>query len=56
MQTQTNKTIAVHVIEDISQRNIIRKRRQLREQMLKQVSQRTSIIERKIERLAELTR
>ncbi|TYP78252.1 hypothetical protein [Paenibacillus methanolicus] len=47
---------AVKVLEDVSQQSIIEKRRKLRELKLKQIGQRTSLIERDIERLAQLTR
>lgn len=56
MPKQNNNAAAVRVIEDVPQQSIIQKRRKLREQMLKQIGQRTSITEHNIERLAQLTR
>ncbi|WP_169089233.1 hypothetical protein [Paenibacillus sp. PL91] len=56
MPKQTSKSDNVLVIKDISQQNIIQNRRKLREQMLKQIGQRTSITEHNIEQLAKLTR
>ena len=60
MPKQTNAAAAtvadtVRVVVDVSQQNIIQNRRKLREQMLKQLGQRTSIAERNIERLVHLT-
>lgn len=55
-RNNTTAAVPVRVIEDVSQQNIIQNRRKSREQMLKQIGQRTSITEQNIERLAELTR
>jgi hypothetical protein len=49
-------SVTVRVIEDVSQQNIIQKRRKSREQLLKQIGQRTSVTKQNIERLAQLTR
>lgn len=56
MPQQTSKSDNVMVIKDVSQQKIIQNRRKLREQMLKQIGQRTSNTERNIEQLAKLTR
>jgi hypothetical protein len=48
-------TATVRVIVDVSQEIIIQNRRKLREQMLKQLGQRTSKAEQNIERLMQLT-
>lgn len=55
MLKPTNTAATVRVVVDVSQQNIIQNRRKLREQMLKQLGQRTSIAERNIERLVQLT-
>jgi hypothetical protein len=56
MPKPTNHAATVRVIEDVSQQSIIQNRRKLREQMLKQIGQRTSVTEQNIERLAQMTR
>jgi hypothetical protein len=56
MKQLHNSPSPVKVLEDVSQQSIIERRRKLREQKLKQIGQRTSMIERDIERLAQFTR
>lgn len=48
----TNRT---KVVVDVSQKSIMKKRRKQREQLLKQISQRTAMAEKNIEKLAHLT-
>ncbi|WP_176444915.1 hypothetical protein [Paenibacillus herberti] len=55
MPKQNNAPAVVRVIEDVPQQSIIQNRRRLREQLLKQIGQRTSVTEHKIEQLAQLT-
>lgn len=49
------KSSAVRVLEDVPQQTITEKRRSLREERLRQIGQRTSMIERDIEKLTQLT-
>ncbi|KJD42355.1 MULTISPECIES: hypothetical protein [Paenibacillus] len=48
--------VTVKLVEDLTQQSIIAKRRKQREQMLKQIGQRTSVTEQDIERLVKLTK
>ncbi len=43
------------VVEDVSQRSILEKRRKQREQLLKQISQRMAMAEKNLDKLAYLT-
>ncbi|CCC86402.1 hypothetical protein [Paenibacillus polymyxa] len=54
--TMDSGVVTVKLVEDLTQQNIIAKRRKQREQVLKQIGQRTSVTEQDIEQLVKLTK
>lgn len=55
-QNDLSSHIVIRTLDDTSQRDIIEKRRKAREKLLKRIGQQTSVTERNIELLYELTR